>query len=74
MPAPTLPPAQRAIAALVLVLALAGCAEPQALKAPAHAPTFQRPADANPLPAYATPDPGDKGPAKGQGSDGADRP
>jgi hypothetical protein len=74
MHAPPLPPALRAIAGLAVVLALAACAEPRALMTPAHAPTFQRPADANPLPAYATPNPGDKGPTKGQGSDGADRP
>ena len=38
-------------------LALAGCATPGVLKAPLAAPTMVRPSEADPLPAYAAPDP-----------------
>ena len=37
--------------------ALAGCATPGVLKAPLAAPTMARPSEADPLPAYAAPDP-----------------
>ncbi|MEO8927539.1 MAG: hypothetical protein ABI306_10305 [Caulobacteraceae bacterium] len=50
----------RAIArgAVACCLVLAGCATPRVLKAPPGTPTMARPATPNPLPAYATPDPG----------------
>jgi hypothetical protein len=38
------------------LLALAGCATPGTLKRPLAAPTMARPSEADPLPAYATPD------------------
>ena len=42
---------------LILGAALAGCAQPEVLLAPAHTPAMAKPADANPIPAYAKPDP-----------------
>ena len=36
---------------------VAGCATPGVLKAPLAAPSMARPSEADPLPAYASPDP-----------------
>lgn len=47
----------RAIMGLTLLCCLAGCAEPRALMAPVPSPSMDRPAVANPLPAYAQPRP-----------------
>lgn len=47
----------RAVWVLAGGLALAGCATPKVLKQPPNAPTMARPSQADPLPAYATPDP-----------------
>ncbi len=41
----------------LVALALAGCATPGVLKRPLAGPTMARPAEANPIPAYATRDP-----------------
>jgi hypothetical protein len=49
-------PATLAGAITVLVLTLGGCATPGELKRPLGAPTMARPAEINPLPAYAAPD------------------
>ncbi|MGI8839559.1 MAG: hypothetical protein ACR2F8_02040 [Caulobacteraceae bacterium] len=46
-----------ALWSLAGALALAGCATPGVLKKPLAAPTMARPSQADPLPAYATPDP-----------------
>ncbi len=50
-------PTTLALWALAGGFALAGCATPKVLKAPSAAPTMVRPSEADPLPAYATPDP-----------------
>lgn len=42
---------------LGLAITLAACAEPGALRAPAHGPLMEQPASADPTPAYAQPDP-----------------
>ena len=46
-----------ALWSLASALVLASCATPGVLKKPAAAPTMARTSEADPLPAYATPDP-----------------
>ena len=45
------------LGAIALASALGGCATPRELKRPPRAPIMTRPAEANPLPTYAIPDP-----------------
>jgi hypothetical protein len=42
---------------VLAAVVLAGCGTPAELKRPVAAPTMARPAEPNPLPAYAAPDP-----------------